>query len=105
VDLSAVIGAVDNFLMGSPRDIQDCWVSEKITAVCDIIYKDVRANNWVSRDDGISVGEHSVSYYHREYLDPAITVGASNRFGKKQATLSAALLYQQVANLVKTWKG
>jgi hypothetical protein len=106
VDLSAVIGAVDNFLMGSPRNIEDCWWSEKFVFDVDVIHRDMRRPSyWVSRThDGATVADGHIEYYHRYYLDPVITIGASNRFGKKQATLSAALLYQQVANLVKAFK-
>lgn len=104
VDLSNVIGAVDNVLKGRPRDIYDSWWSEKIQFDVDIVHKDNRPG-WISRThDGVTVADNNISYYHRQYLDPVITIGASNRFGKKQATLSAALLYQQVAKLVDTYK-
>jgi hypothetical protein len=101
VDLSAVIGAVDNFLKGSPKGIYDCWWSEKSVFTCDIVHKDKRMpNHWVSRThDGVTIADNDISYYRRFYLNPVTTIGLSSRFGKKQAAYSAALLYQLVANL------
>jgi hypothetical protein len=98
VDLSSIVDALDNALTGFGRTIDDCWVSEKYSYELDHVHTE-HTGGWQSTATGLVTFEQGLSYYHRSYLPPNITVGASNRFGKKQASLLAALLHQYVAKL------
>jgi hypothetical protein len=98
VDLSSVIGALDEALTGSSRKFTDGWISEKIVANVDISFQDTRPTHWVDQIGGTTVAEDDINVYLRDYMDPnQITIGPSGNFGKKQASYLAALLYQLVA--------
>jgi hypothetical protein len=97
VDLSSILAALDNVLTGSNQVYSDGWVSEKWSVLAPVIKH--RSKTWTSDSDGRQTALNELSYYHREWLDPRINVGLSHRFGNKQASLTAALVYQLVANL------
>lgn len=97
VDLSSIVGALDNALTGFNQRLDDGWCSEKWSALVPVFkHKYV---NWTSDKDGQQTALYEMSYYHREYLEPRITWGLRDRFGKKQASYLAAVLHQLVANL------
>lgn len=97
VDLSSILAALDNALTGSNQVYTDGWYSEKWSVLAPVVKH--RTKTWTSTSDGQQTAQNELSYYHREWLNPQINVGLSHRFGKKQASLTAALVYQLVANL------
>lgn len=99
IDLSSIIGAMDNTLTGSYQTFTDGWWSEKWHVLAPAIRH--KHSGYTTSTDGQQLALSEVKYYHREYLSPAITVGLSHRFGKKQASLTAALLGQMASNLRK----
>jgi hypothetical protein len=101
VNLSGVLDSLDNTLTGGSKRITHTWMSEKYRVLA-MAYKH-KYNGWASDKDGLPIAHNEFSYYHREPLNPDPSIGGSGRFGKKQATLSVALIHQLVANL-KTFK-
>lgn len=98
VDLSSIVSALDNALTGFTQSFEDGWVSEKY--VCTVgVTKHGNPAGWTTTLDGQQTANNVLTYYHRQYLQPTITVGWRDGFGKKQASYSAALLHQMVANL------
>jgi hypothetical protein len=99
VDLTSIVDALDNAFTGFNKSIEDCWLSEKWEVLVPV-YKH-QEGGWFSSQDGQQTALNEISYYHREYLNPSITLGLRDRFGKKQASYLAALLHQQVAKLIR----
>jgi hypothetical protein len=99
VNSANVIDNLDNALTGSIRGVTDSCVSEKWNVVVTVKIYDpnpfYEINTYHDADYGIS----EIDSYHRRPLSLSSWVGKSDRFGKKQASLLAALLHQQVANL------
>lgn len=100
VNLTGIVDALDGVLSGTRFGIDDIWLSEKY----DVLvagYKNVNSGVWTTTFDNGSyqISDAEISYYHREPLSLDIPIGASGRFGKKQASLLAALLHNFVANL------
>jgi hypothetical protein len=98
VDLSSIITAIDNALTGFSQSIDDCWVSEKWSYLSPVTFHGV-TSGWATNCEGQQQALMTASYYNRSYLTPTIQPVLSDRFGKKQASLLAALLHQYVANL------
>jgi hypothetical protein len=95
LDLRHITNSLDNLLTGSPKRIVDICMSDKIrwtdTAVLN--------SGYVPSTQGTVMGRVVNSSYTRNPVLSYNKVGLAGRFGKKQASLTAALLYQQVANL------
>jgi hypothetical protein len=96
-DLSTIIDALDNAFTGFSKSIVDSWMSERYEVLMPVFKH--KTGGWTSDSDGRQTALNELSYYHREYLAPSLNTGPSDRFGKKQASLLAALLHQMVANL------
>jgi hypothetical protein len=103
VDLSGVLNAVDNALTGSSKRITGSCCSDKWEVLCPIIHERINSIN-TSIYDGQQVAQVRLSSYTRKPTAPGISIGASGRFGKKQALLTASLVGQMAANLkAKRW--
>jgi len=101
INLSGLIDALDNSLTGFSRHIEAIWMSEKYVVLVPV-YKH-KYGGWTSDSDGKQTALNELSYYHREALSPDPSIAMSGRFGKKQASITAALLHQIVAGL-RTWR-
>lgn len=106
VDLSSIMGALDNALTGTSKKIYEGWFSEKTDMLVGAYSHTegqpsagVWSPIWSSNADGEQIALNAISTYHREPISPSLLVGLSSRFGKKQASYTAALLYQMVAKL------
>ena len=101
VNLSPVIDSLDNTLTGGSNRVIDRCVSEKYG--CQIQHKYNSVENATDRRimsvDGFTWGLVSLQHYHRNPYLPGLHPVGSGRFGKKQASLLAALLHQIVAKL------
>jgi hypothetical protein len=99
VDLRGITDRLDNLLTGNTKKILDICLSEKL----DMTGKTSVRNygGYTSSNDGEVIQETQLKYYHRSLGVAPSIVAPSGRFGKKQASLLAALLYQQVANRLK----
>jgi len=95
LDLRAITNGLDNLLTGSTKNIIDICLSDKFKWT-DTAYLNV--NNTVSTDGNV-MGTIVNTVYTRNPVTSYKKVGLSGRFGKKQASLTAALLYQTIANL------
>jgi hypothetical protein len=104
VDLTGLVDFLDNAIVGKNKKIDRCWKSEKYHVLIPS-YKHIQGGSQFMFPtlDGQQITLSEVRYYHREPMDPNLSIGLSGRFGKKQATLSMALFYQMIANL-KTWR-
>jgi len=95
VDLRHITNLLDNLLTGSPKKIIDVCLSDKIrftdTAVLHSGYNPSTQDTVMGRIVTTTYTRNPVLSYNK--------VGLSGRFGKKQAGLTAALLYQTIANL------
>jgi hypothetical protein len=98
LDLSGVLNSIDNSLTGSTKKVTDACISRKWSCICRID-KLRYATNLTSSVDGTQIANSVLSYYSREVIQPAVSVGLSGRFGKKQISLTAALIGQMAANL------
>jgi len=99
VNLTSLIDHLDNTIAGDGTKIDRCWTSEKYAFLVPC-YKH-KCGQFVFPCDGQQVALSEVRYYHREALNPDLSITAAGRFGKKQATLSLALFRQMAANLRK----
>lgn len=99
VNLTGLIDMLDNTLVSNGKKIEKAWSSEKWETV---LARVKRPQATVTTPfDGMQVCLDEVSYYHRQPESAQTNVYAASRFGKKQASLSLALLHQTVANLRK----
>jgi hypothetical protein len=97
LDLRAITNGLDNLLTGSRKKIVDICVSDKL------VFTEVGSSgaNIIFPPAGTQLCRLKSSIYTRNPITSYNKVGLSGRFGKKQASLSAALLYQQIAKLGK----
>jgi hypothetical protein len=98
VDLSSVIHSIDSALTGSSKKVTDACISTKWACnVASVLHPYAANVTSIYTGKGTSLSE--LSSYTRTPFTPTITVGLSGRFGKKQGSLTAALLAQMCANL------
>jgi hypothetical protein len=98
VDLSGVFNQLDNALTGNRKRVKYVSVSTKWGALCPV-YKIPRTVGETDSRDGQQIAVCELTQYHRQSVDPNLSVGASRRFGKKQAGILAALVTNIGANL------
>lgn len=99
VDLRGVCNSLDNLLTGSSKRVMDACVSEKYELMISCTHKNgYYSSSSVEPGEGYAVCGSHLSYYQRKPIAVASKVIGSGRFGKKQLSLSAALLYQQIAS-------
>jgi hypothetical protein len=101
VDLSGIIDRLDNALTGNGKKVVDCCISNKWAVRVGVIHSDAKSNSHSNLYNGDQVALVRLSAYSRKPLTPTTTVGLSDRFGKRQIALSAALVGQMAANLRK----
>jgi hypothetical protein len=95
LDLRSITNSLDNLLTGSQKKIVDICLSDKIR------FTDVATlqSGYNPSTQGNEMGRVVNSVYTRNPVTSYNKVGLAGRFGKKQASLTAALLYQTVANM------
>jgi hypothetical protein len=96
LDTKLLFANLDNLLTGSSKSVSQTMVTETVDSVSEMIHLPALYPN--SSFYGESVAQATCRYYRRKVLSllpPSVT--KAGRFGKKQAALSAALLYQQIA--------
>jgi len=95
LDLRSITNSLDNLLTGSQKKIVDICMSDKIR------FTDVATLNsgYNPSTQGNEMGRVVNTVYTRNPVTSYTKVGLAGRFGKKQASLTAALLYQTVANM------
>lgn len=97
VDSQDFIGLLDNSLTGNRKKITGAWSSEKYHYLIPIYKKEY--SKWEYPMDGSQIALYELSSYNRKPENIVHSVRESGRFGKKQAGLSASLIYQMIANL------
>jgi hypothetical protein len=102
VDLRDVTNQLDNLLTGNTKRISDISFSQKIHMRRSCVHNNNYMPGYYVDDsyNGMVMCSSEIKSYHREALRNDLVITGSGRFGKKQASLTAALLYQKVANLV-----
>jgi hypothetical protein len=100
VDLSGVIDALDNALTGFGKSVTDCCVSEKWECDVRCIHIASSPSNSLTYNNDL-MATVKLSAYARIPFKPSIMPALSGRFGKYQAGLTAALVGQMAANLLK----
>jgi hypothetical protein len=98
LDLRHITNVLDNLLTGSTKRIVDICISDKIVYTESGLLNPSGYSPVGKLEDVMSIVSNSV--YTREPIHTYKKVGLSGRFGKKQASLTAALLYQNVASLI-----
>jgi hypothetical protein len=98
VDLSDVLNRLDNALTGNRKVVKEACISRKWKALCPVYKLQYRADLTDTRDTN-QIALVELSQYHRQSVPTNLSVGRSNRFGKKQASLLAALVTNIGANL------
>jgi hypothetical protein len=98
LDLSGVINQIDNTLTGNSKKITGGSLSQAWKVLLPI-YKRQYSPTELSDNDNSQIATVELSAYYRKAIQPTVSVGLSGRFGKKQISLSAALLGQMAANL------
>jgi hypothetical protein len=104
VDLRNITDRLDNLLTGSNKSILDICVSDKTEYTNTLVLKLSTHGapvDLVVPQDGQLMCKDIVSLYHRSPSNQPPLVRLAGRFGKKQASLLAALVHQKVANLVR----
>jgi hypothetical protein len=96
--LSDVLNRLDNALTGNRKHVQSACISRKWRALCPVYKLQYRANLTDTRDT-TQIALVELSQYHRQAVATNLTIGAANRFGKKQASILAALVTNIGANL------
>jgi hypothetical protein len=99
VDLRNVTDRLDNALTGGSKQIIDVCISEKVYA--KTIGTIQSYGPYVINQAGSVMAESEWHLYTRNPVTDFNKVRFAGRFGKKQASLSAALIYSKVANLVR----
>jgi hypothetical protein len=99
VDTSAMMAELDNLLTYRSNDVVDAWVTDTYECGIPMIHhrRDNNSGFQYPEYHGVTIGNLKWSSYSRNPYSPDIDISTAGRFGKKQACLSAALLYQQVA--------
>lgn len=104
VNLTDILDTADDALTGSRHQIEDAWWSESYEVKVSSKFHNL-GNDLLNDCHGEEWASTRIKRYHRERLDPsALQVGLSGKFGKKQASLSLALLHVYVANLLASRK-
>jgi hypothetical protein len=98
VDLSDVFNRLDNALTGNRKKVKSVTVSEKWKCLCPVV-KIPRVIGESDTRDGQQMALCELSHYYRQSVDPNLSIGVSQRFGKKQAGILAALVTNIGANL------
>lgn len=99
LDLREITNRIDNLVTGDRKAVRDISFSEKLDVVGS--YKVRRTmDNYIPGDSDAVLAFTRFKYYRRIPVTSYNKVGLSGRFGKKQLSLSAALLHQKVANLL-----
>jgi len=98
LDLSGVLNSLDNALTGNNKRITDSCIGYKWSAL-SAVAKLRDSVSTPSTEDGRQIALVETSLYHRYPVSPTTTVGLSGRFGKKQVSITAALIGQMAANL------
>lgn len=121
VNTQELMSRLDNTLMGDRKTILDMWTTQNHDLLLPVFihkYGDRKINfepeghaldimyDRKAVYDSLHTLKGCIGYtrrvlYHRKPIDMTFQVVPSSRFGKKQAALSASLLYQLVANLKK----
>lgn len=100
VDTAGILDRLDNALQSKAKKTVDrCWSSEKFAYIAPTHFKNVPNGYEYDEFQGQQVMLSEYKTYRRSPLDPGIVIQGSGRFGKKQASLSLALIHQLVANL------
>jgi hypothetical protein len=94
VDLRGICNSLDNLLTGSRKEIVDAWSSVKYMGTLTSRFNNPNA---ITPMNNTMAFRTTLSRYTREPYDAPFQVRDSARFGKKQLSLSAALLYQKIA--------
>jgi hypothetical protein len=98
VDVSGIVRKLDETLGFDSKKILRCWSSETYHCYIGAI---ARSNGYEKNSvAGQVVMQTELKEYYRNPLEPTSLVVSQDRFGKKQAVISASLLYQKVANLL-----
>lgn len=103
VNLTGVIDKMDNALTGNAKNITRAWTSEKLHTRFDTTFRgggQSASIRFPSLVDTV-IASRDIRKYHRKPAVLDYSVKYSGRFGKNQGYLSAALLHQYVANLVR----
>jgi hypothetical protein len=98
VDLSGVLNYLDNALTGNTKKVKEACISTKWDVIAEI-YKLRYNTSLTSSVDGAQIAQCRLGFYHRKLVDPHVSVGLNVRFGKSQASITAALVAQMAANL------
>lgn len=98
VDLRGILNSADNLLTGSSKRIVDACMSEKYSfgMNCKVNNTYTGSQSQIPAHGQIVCGT-SFEYYTRKPIAPTAKVVSSGRFGKKQLSLTGALLYQLIA--------
>jgi hypothetical protein len=99
VDLSGVLNALDNALTGNRKNIQEAGISQKWKCLVPVV-KIQPSSTLTDSNDGSQIALCELSHYSRHTVDPVISIGLTDRFGKKQGFILGALISQMAANLV-----
>ena len=100
VDLSGVLNSLDNTLTGSTKKITDAGISQSWKALIPVVKTRV-SPTFTDSNDGSQVALCELSSFIRKPIVPSVSVGLSGRFGKSQLSISAALIGQMAANLLR----
>jgi hypothetical protein len=98
VDCSGALNALDNLLTGNTKKIKGACISRKWEAHV-AVNKIQRIVGETDSNDGSEIAECILSHYSRHSVEPSIVPVINNRFGKKQASITAALVGSYAANL------
>jgi len=103
VDLRAITDNLDNLLTGNTKQIVDIAVSEKSNIVQQArlsasALDPAGLDNLAVEQDGTVLAQLINSKYTRNPAPPNQMIRGAGRFGKKQASIMAALLHQTLAN-------
>jgi hypothetical protein len=104
VDLSSLIVKLDNATVSTGKVISKSWSSESVDVIVGAVKHPQLSFNSHTSLDGSIIAQNRLSSYLRSPLKPDLLIQPSGKFGKKQASLTAALLHQQVANLMRRLK-
>lgn len=98
-NLKSVTQGLDNLLTGNTKKVYQAGISESYDISLSLVMKNnTSLSTQLSDSHNNATVVHNSCKRYRRYLMPAQNyVRTSGRFGKKQLSLAAALLYQKVA--------
>lgn len=96
LDVRNITDRIDNAITGDTKKIIDVCLSEKTE--CTSVQALASLYPYDIGQAGTVLCQSSLSQYHRNPVLDYNIVGQAGRFGKKQASLLAALLHQKMAN-------